>query len=448
MNISISGFSKSECGRYHILAVDDNKINLEILCDFLIQEGFRVTDVNNGPAALKAAENDGPDIILLDVMMPDMDGYEVCRKIKMIPGLEHIPVIFITALEDTLEKVKGFETGGIDYITKPFEPDEVIIRIKSHLALHAMQRELEIKNSMLQEEIVLRKKTEAELEAAHSELEKKVEERTWELQEANRILVQEIEERKKARAELIKAKEKAEKSDRLKTEFLAQISHEIRTPINTIINFSRLLKENMRSELTEFEKECFEKMEHGGDRIIRTVDLIINMSELQTGSYEGMFTTVRLGDQVLNRVYQTFLDKARRKDLELILNLPSEDIYIIADKYSLEQIFSNLIDNAVKYTESGKIVIDLFLNSEEHACVSIADTGIGISREYVNNLFTPFSQEEQGYTRRYEGNGLGLALVYKYCEINGAEIIVDSSKGKGTTFTIIFKNNLINSDEY
>ncbi len=238
--------------------------------------------------------------------------------------------------------------------------------------------------------------------------------------------------------ELIHAKDKAEESDKLKSEFLAQISHEIRTPINTMLSFSSLIKEELDPIINPELKESFAIISNAGQRIIRTVDLLLNMSELQSGVYKKIIKKFDLYKDVIQAVAFEHEKDIKEKNLELILLKKTTDSLIEADHYTIYQIFDNLLNNAIKFTISGKIELVVLRNSENKLAAQIIDTGIGISKNYLNNLFVPFSQEEQGYTRKFEGNGLGLALVKKYCELNNAEITVDSQKGIGTKFEVIF----------
>lgn len=261
----------------------------------------------------------------------------------------------------------------------------------------------------------------------------------------NKELQRRIEERKKYQEqleiwqkELISAKELAEKSDRLKSEFLAQMSHEIRTPINSILNFSYLLKESLSDKVDEDLREAFSIIDRGGKRLIRTIDSILNMSQIQVGSFETKMERLNLLD-IIEGLYLEFKQSIVDKGLSLKLNNHCKSSIIIADEYTSSQIFANLFDNAFKYTPSGSIEITVFNPDEKHVAVSIKDTGIGISEEKIETVFHPFSQEESGYTRKYEGVGLGLALVKKYCELNDSEISVKSKKGVGTTFTVIYK---------
>lgn len=249
---------------------------------------------------------------------------------------------------------------------------------------------------------------------------------------------EDITEKKKIIEELQVAKAEAEKSNNLKSEFLALISHEIRTPINVIVSFVSMLKHELGLEVTEDMKVAYLSIESATKRIIRTVDLILNMSELQVGSYLAKMKYINIENDVFQKIILDFINAAESKNLKLSIKRKTENMNVFVDEYSVIQIFSNLLDNAVKYTDKGYIEIVIERDNFGRLCVSIVDTGIGISENYLRNLFHPFSQEEEGYTRKYEGSGLGLALVKKCCDLNNAEIKVKSEKGKGSTFTVIF----------
>jgi len=251
--------------------------------------------------------------------------------------------------------------------------------------------------------------------------------------------VEDITKIKEFEEALIEAKEKAEESDRLKSEFLAQISHEIRTPVNSILSFTNLLKEEI-SELgiTDL-MESFNMIENGGRRLIRTVDLILNMSELQNGTYQPAFQDCDLAEDIIKPILFEFKTQAESKNIKLELNNNlKKTCYIEADDYTVTQIFVQLIDNAIKFTYEGKVEINLS-HDDEFVNVEIKDTGIGISKEYQERIFKPFCQEDRGYTRKFDGNGLGLSLVKKCIEINNAKISIQSEKDVGTVFTVSFK---------
>jgi PAS domain S-box-containing protein len=238
--------------------------------------------------------------------------------------------------------------------------------------------------------------------------------------------------------ELIKAKEKAEESDRLKTEFLAGMSHEIRTPINTIMSYLSLLNDELNNTPNSHFKDIFSAIEIGSLRLTRTIDSILNMAQFQAGTFDVFKIDVDLMEDVLNNLYEEFKFTAKQRGLELKISNTSQNTKINGDKYSLSQLFVNLIDNALKYTREGNVAISVFDDDEGNLCVDIQDTGIGISEKFLPTLFKPFTQEEQGYKRKFDGNGLGLALVKKYCELNEGVIKVSSEKNKGTKFSVKF----------
>ena len=250
--------------------------------------------------------------------------------------------------------------------------------------------------------------------------------------------ITDITERKRVEKELIKAKELAEQSDKLKTEFLAQMSHEIRTPISIITGNVNLLKDERSDKINPEDQESFESIDLASRRIIRTIDLILNISELQAGTYKPLLKEIDINSIVLNKLINEFKLAAKNKGLDLIFKCEIKKSKVIADEYSITQIFANLIDNAIKYTKKGKIEIILTKNKDGNIVAEVKDTGIGINKEFLPHLFEPFVQEEHGYTRSYEGNGLGLALVKKYCDINNISIEVESEKNVGSTFRIIF----------
>ena len=244
-----------------------------------------------------------------------------------------------------------------------------------------------------------------------------------------------ITERKIALEEIIRAKEKAEEADKLKSEFLAQISHEIRTPLNIILSYHLLLKEELSDRFGEENEYIFNAIELAGRRLIRTIDLILNMSSVQKGKMELNLREVNIYN-ILKNLYDEFQKFAEAKNIQMNLINEVDEPVVLSDNYIIEQVFQNLIENAIKYTKRGKVDIVISNNLNEEINIDIKDTGIGISYEYLPKIFEPFSQEETGYTRKFEGLGLGLTLVKKYLDMLGASISVVSEKEKGSIFNI------------
>lgn len=249
-----------------------------------------------------------------------------------------------------------------------------------------------------------------------------------------------ISEIKKVQKELVEALLKAEESDRLKSAFLAQMSHEIRTPLNVILASIPLISDEINSEDEEV-KIILDSVKSAGKRLQRTIDMILSMSSVQSGNYKANFETFNLIPDLKNLVNE-FKSLSEDKGLELRLKIHDKTALITADRYTVNQIFQNLINNAIKYTLKGYVQISVKSVYNNKIQVDVKDTGIGMSEEYLNNIFMPFSQEDSGHKRQFEGNGLGLALVKKYCELNRAEILVESEKNAGSVFSVVFDQNI------
>jgi len=252
-------------------------------------------------------------------------------------------------------------------------------------------------------------------------------------QRLNDKLLKMVEERT---SQLRLAKEKAEASERIKDEFLSQMSHEIRTPLNSVISLAGILLTGIKDLNDEDVLSIVKGIDKSGQRIIRTIEMLLNYSEVVNGTYAP-----RMGEVDIQKICEENIKDikplAREKGLQLKLNSSINRQTVAGDEYSIRQIIKNIIENAVIYTEEG--TIEIVLDKKEGVVEFICrDTGIGMSEEFQKKIFQPFNQEETGYTRKYEGNGLGLALCKKYCEINNANIDCTSEKGVGTIFHVNF----------
>ena len=238
---------------------------------------------------------------------------------------------------------------------------------------------------------------------------------------------------------VIEAADERRKTEKLKSELLATISHEIRTPLNVLINFTRMIKNEFATIPKKELSDGFNIIEREVKRIDRTLNLIVEMSQLQSGTYDFNISEINLIDDVFIPIYDEYYDIAAEKGMEFVLTNESADNTIYADRHSVMQIFTQLVDNAFKYTKSGKVEMILHAAQPKQIIAEVIDTGMGITKEYIPHLFSMFSQEDNSYSRMFEGTGLGLAVVKKYCEINDAEIEVESGKEQGTRFILTFK---------
>ena len=235
-----------------------------------------------------------------------------------------------------------------------------------------------------------------------------------------------------------KIREREIESEKLKTEFLAQVTHEIRSPVHVILSFSDMLRARLGSNISEESSTSLEMISKAGNRITRTLEIIIYMAEIQAGTYKYLPRFIDLYNDILMRIYYNYRKDAEEKGLEFTIEKNTDATFIQVDENTIYQVFNNILDNAVKYTSAGSIKISVSNDGYDSLTVSVSDTGIGIAEDYLPYIFKSFSQEDKGYSREYEGSGLGLTLVKKCCELNNLSIEVESIKGIGSTFNVRF----------
>ncbi|MEE9238455.1 MAG: PAS domain-containing sensor histidine kinase, partial [Thermodesulfobacteriota bacterium] len=254
----------------------------------------------------------------------------------------------------------------------------------------------------------------------------------------SRDITEQINTRQSLEDALVRAKE----SDRLKTLFLANMSHEVRTPLNTILGFTDLLEQTVGPKITAEEISFFNTIQSSSQRLLRTITEILDISQIEAGTFKLDPIFIHL-ERIVDEIVKELLPLATEKDLTMEFTSEIPRAIIKIDKYCIRQALANVIDNAIKYTEKGTIEI-LLTGRGKKFIITVKDTGIGISKEYQDQLFETFTQESMGYTKRFQGVGLGMALTKRFLEINNAAIDIQSSKGLGTTVIMTFMATAFN----
>jgi two-component system, sensor histidine kinase and response regulator len=365
-----------------ILIVDDVSRNLKLLGSILYEKKYEIAMADSGKEALRILQEISPDLILLDIMMPEMDGYEVCKVLKENESTASIPVIFLTAKSEADHIVKGFEYGAADYITKPFNAKELLSRVATHIDLKLRSEELLSLNNNLEKIVISRTE------------------------------------------ELAEAKARLEKLDKSKTYFLSLLAHELNTPINEINGFTNLLKSSMSDEE---DLESLHYIDLSVSRLKKYADLSSLLTRLKAEKYEFQFEEYRL-DNLIDEVIFEMKDYANSCKVRFNVNMCTNCKNIRYDHFLIKKAFYLIIENAIKHSPDNGIVHITGTNTGKEYIVKIQDQGNGFSPDSLETLFELFTSDEIMHHK--EGFGLGLATV---------KIIIDSHQGR------IFAKNLENN---
>lgn len=488
----------------NILVIDDTPENLQFLAAMLTEQGYKVRSVTKATAGLRGAQAAPPDLILLDVNMPEMNGYEVCQQLKINDVTRDIPVIFISAMDSVLDKVKAFSVGGVDYITKPFKVEEVLARLENHLMIRNLRASLQEQNAKLEQEIQVRQQAEEKFAKAFSsspspimissltdgrfidanssflrmtgyaleeiignsflELNLGISPQKYtntmqQLLEKGSLQNHEIEFRTKSgevrigllSAELIELSgtqcvlttfNDITERRRLENEFISLVSHELRTPLTSLMGALDLLGAGQLGTLTTKGQQVLNIAITNTERLIRLVNDILDLERIKSGK----LTIQKVKSDATNLLTQSaevMQPMAERCQIKLVIEPITAEILVDPDR--ILQTLTNLLSNAIKFSESGTTIWMRGQIQPDYLQITIQDQGRGIPANKLQTIFERFQQVDASDSRKKGGTGLGLAICRNIVEQHGGNIWVESVLGEGSTFYITLP--LVESDQ-
>ena len=401
-----------------VLVVDDLPEIRDLLQVYLEDEGYDVLTAKDGQEALTAVAAHPPDLILLDVMMPGTDGYEVCRRLKSDEKTAFIPIVMLTALQELEHRLQGIEVGADEYLTKPFRRMELLTRVRSLLRVKALHDQVAAYNRLL---------------------EQKVAERTAALERALNDL---------------------REMDRLKSEFLSNISHELRTPLTPVMGYLPALLREEFGALTPEQRRVLAHVSDSVSRLHRLIDDLLIFMHWESGETDLRVQPVAVA-AVVELAATKVSSMAQEKGVQVIRKVPADLPQIQVDLTAVGRALGHLVDNAVKFTpKGGQVTISARLvewsssqmvnssqpvdqsttrpiDSRKWVELAVQDTGVGIPSEAIPKIFDRFYQVDSSTTRQFGGTGLGLTLVKRIIEAHGSQVTVESHVGAGSTFAFL-----------
>lgn len=362
-----------------ILAVDDTPHNLELLHDLLENRGYSVIVSDDPRQGLDMIRTEHPDLVLLDIMMPHIDGFEFCRQMKADPDTAHIPVIFISALHDTKNVVRGFDVGGADYITKPFQQKEVLARVNNQITLVRQRQEIAEKH----------RQSVTYFETLNT----------------------------------------------MKEQFIRSATHDLKNPLHIISGYAALLEDMTGAEFEATGDQLVEGIMIGTRRMQALIEEMLDLAQMETGSTAVSLDRARAGD-LMRHAFREYYAMAEQQQIAIRVEVEEPDAYVYVDINKIARAIENLVTNAIKYTPAGGAVWLRTERNGERMALSIADSGIGIPETDLDSLFDPFFRVNNSDHRQREGTGLGLSIVKSIVEQHGGTIEVESTVGAGSVFRV------------
>ena len=361
-----------------ILVVDDTPVNLRVLTEMLKRHDFNVYSAPDGPTALEIVQSEALDLILLDIKMPGMDGYMVCEKIKADERFADIPVIFISALTDIDDIVKGFDTGGVDYITKPFKFREVLVRVETHLTLRRQRQQIE-----------------------------------------------EMRERDRQYFESISA---------LREQFIRTATHDLKNPLASIVGYTNILESFNETARDETISDAIVGLRYGSRKMRILVTDMLDLLQMESG-LQLYYAPVEI-NKFVKDTFPEFNVLVKEKNINFSYVPLDMELQINIDPKWIGRVLSNLISNAIKYTpESGSVEIVLE-RKDDLVYLHVVDSGLGIPADDLDQIFDAFHRVRRKQHMQVEGTGLGLSIVRSIVEQHDGNIYVESELGKGSRFTV------------
>ncbi len=415
----------------YLLVVEDSPTQLEQLAYILESEGYRVKTAINGAMGLKVIQEEKPALVITDILMPEMDGYDLCKTLKNTHETKDIPVMLLTNLSDPHDVIKGLQSGADNFLTKPYNKDFLLSRIRYILVNQEIRQTSPVSNMGMEivfggKKYFINSDKIQIIDLLLSTYENAIQ-KNGELAEANQQLL-------RMHRELAKKNHELEKLNREKNKFLSMAAHDLRNPIGAILSFGLILQEEGKKKLSEDEQEFVKIIVKSSDFVLQLLNELLDISVIESGevnlkTMEVEFTTLVQNNISLNRVL------ADKKDIELVYESNLEELEISIDPVKIEQVLNNLISNAIKFSFPNNTIKVFVKKGINELYFGVKDTGQGIPATEINKLFIPFEKLSVKSTAGEKSTGLGLVIVKKIMEAHKGRVEVESQQGKGSTFT-------------
>ena len=436
--------------QFEILIVEDSPTQAERLRRLIQSKSYRVRVAANGRLALALLREHRPHLVLSDIIMPEMNGYELCRAIKEDAALRDIPVILVTALNDAKDIIRGIECGADNFIRKPYAEEYLLSRI-SHMLVNQKLREAPASDGIAlylgeqkhfihagrQQILDLLISTYEQAVQVNSELQA----RERQVIELNMRLAHHAAELETINREIAHKNLELAEASRMKSAFIANMSHELRTPLNAIIGFTGALLMKLPGPLTPDQDKQLNTIRTSARHLLSLINDILDVAKIEAGKVTLALERIQCQD-LLHQTVDTLRPLAAHKGLALTVEVPPEPVVIDSDKRALTQIIINLVNNAIKFTDAGTVKVTLVQHMEQGQLVtefSVIDSGAGIRAEDQPKLFQAFSQLDSTSTRHAEGAGLGLYLCQNLANLLGGKLHFHSVYGSGSTFILALR---------